>query len=830
LHTLYDRVTEWLLIALILFTPWAFGTTQTWSIWTANILCYGLGGLLVAKWVIRRQTGFRPVRWGEPAITGEESGEPALSPRRFEITTTILAVITALVLTSILASALNARADYNEATRALDYLGDPLGWLPASYDRGATWSIFWQYLGLACAFWAVRDWLLHRSPEDRREQDVPPWAAPHAPVVIPARLRRLLWVLFLNATLLAIVSIVQRAEGTNRLLWIVPSASNKPPEMIFGPWPYRGNAAQYFNLVWPVCLAFWLWSQERAVRSTQRRGGRFDGPQLVLLPCAIFAGVCPMISSSRGGAIVSAIAGVIAVLLILVIGRREVSPVVRWITTGGMVLAGLSALVGGWSIIHERLSRPDMRMPTGIEANAGEFTLLMRARFPEASDGRWVPLGSLCGNARMAWHPNTLHAAFGGSGVLAAQLLGSATTNINRVIATNFLQTHGGRDVLLGFVRKDGLRIYADGTELGVIEGTVGDAPDWNSYVFTRYMFIGTPLISEVGLVNFAMTPEELAAAAAIPLESLVDQLLNVAPFSDTDAAFLTSPILPEGAEASLTSRATDRTVQWLTIRRHGSTGPLGFGRELDGLDPRLRGPLRAALTAWNPNNEPIYLGISLDGGPRGVAEIPSRAEKTVVVPCRASHSGTPQVMEVSWVDADGELIEVAPGEAEILVRDLHLLPGGSVFGRRLTHDFRLLELGDRMSGRNEVYESSLAMARDFPFWGSGPGSFASLFQLYLKPGQDWAAYAHNDWLETRITFGPIGVVLVIVALGTLLVRSWLGRGLRTIRIVIALWWLALAGCLVHARFDFPFQIYSVLFLFMLLCAVLMALTARLRA
>ena len=39
--------------------------------------------------------------------------------------------------------------------------------------------------------------------------------------------------------------------------------------------------------------------------------------------------------------------------------------------------------------------------------------------------------------------------------------------------------------------------------------------------------------------------------------------------------------------------------------------------------------------------------------------------------------------------------------------------------------------------------------------------------------------------------------------------------------------WLAQAGCLVHARFDFPFQIYSILQLFLLECAILFTIARR---
>jgi hypothetical protein len=333
-------------------------------------------------------------------------------------------------------------------------------------------------------------------------------------------------------------------------------------------------------------------------------------------------------------------------------------------------------------------------------------------------------------------------------------------------------------------------------------------------------------MISEIALINFALTPEELEIAAGTPLEGLADGLLRATPFSEAGPAS-TDPILPEGVVATISARSTDPSVQWLNVRRNGTPGRLAFGRDLSGADARLRGPLRASLTAWNPTTEPMYLGIGLDGGPPGIAEIPARAEKTVVVPCRAPHGGPPQMAEVLLLDEDGEILEDAPADAELLVRDLRLQPGGSVFGRRLTHELRLLELSDRMSGRNEIYDTAVQMAKEFPIWGSGAGSFAAVVQLYLKPGQDWAAYAHNDWLETRITLGIVGLALVIVALGALVLHTLWGRGLGAMRIIIALWWVALAGCLVHARFDFPFQIHSVLFLFILLCGLLMALTAR---
>jgi hypothetical protein len=41
---------------------------------------------------------------------------------------------------------------------------------------------------------------------------------------------------------------------------------------------------------------------------------------------------------------------------------------------------------------------------------------------------------------------------------------------------------------------------------------------------------------------------------------------------------------------------------------------------------------------------------------------------------------------------------------------------------------------------------------------------------------------------------------------------------------LVMLAWLGLVECLVHAWFDFPFQIHSILFLFLVICAILFSM------
>src|SRR5689334_4208296 len=55
-----DTATEFFIYAVLLFTPWAFGTTEDWAIETTNTLNLILGGLLIGKWGVRFATGYVP--------------------------------------------------------------------------------------------------------------------------------------------------------------------------------------------------------------------------------------------------------------------------------------------------------------------------------------------------------------------------------------------------------------------------------------------------------------------------------------------------------------------------------------------------------------------------------------------------------------------------------------------------------------------------------------------------------------------------------------------------------------------------------------------------
>src|SRR5207249_1127480 len=165
-----------------------------------------LGALLAVKFVIRRWKGYQPPRWGTEAFATDSAHSP---PGLFSASrlTAVLLLLTIAVLVYCLVSAVNAAATHDLQGLTLDYHSH-LNWLPHSFDRARTWSAFWNYLALACAFWALTDWLPGKSGgEERAARQKPAGSSASAPL-LPGRLRRLLWVLCVNGALVGVEGIV----------------------------------------------------------------------------------------------------------------------------------------------------------------------------------------------------------------------------------------------------------------------------------------------------------------------------------------------------------------------------------------------------------------------------------------------------------------------------------------------------------------------------------------------------------------------------------------------------------------------------------------------
>lgn len=713
LHKLADQATEGLIYGMVVFTPWAFGTTQEWAIWTMNGAAYLLGALLVLKWIVRWKTGYTPARWDAPPAVGRtdhrepDADVPGGQGTRWP--TRGLAVLTLLLLGWVLVSALNARATLDLRTLEIAYRDNYVAWLPHSYHAPATWFAFWKYLGLACAFWALRDWLLGMTRRERHDfQNNPPLtfndtltrpsgALSHpmeegrgegAVPVLPARLKRLLWVLCLNGALLAFEGMLQRFSGTNRLLWLVEPAINKPALAQFGPYAYRSNAAQYLNLIWPVCLGLWwmLRAQRRLDPDRVQRAG--DSPHVVLLPCAALIAAAPVVSTSRGGALITLATLPLAALILVVGQRRHRSKA----TVAIMAVAAAALTLGivlGWPALRERLYAPRKTHRLTGPGALQDFTLRCQLTVPGTPPGRWTLVASLSREPTGWWYePSSFGIFLRADGSLHAIFYGREKGMLARRTVRQFTSNYADQPVDLVVTRHaQGLELYANGVRLEAVAS--GNTP---SLVTNR-----------IGAVHFSLDPE-------------------------------ISPLAAPGARVTLLDRALTPDQLAATAQASSDTTP-------------------SAPDAAVPS--PLF-------------------------------------------DSTGDAL----GSPSLLL--------------------------DQLSGRDKIYVVARQMAEEYPWLGSGPATFGPLFGLYRpSPSAAWVWYVHNDWLETRISFGRAGTVLVLCALALVFVAPLTRRGAPASAVFVALIWLALVGCLVHARLDFPLQIYSILFVFLVLSCLSFSATLR---
>src|SRR5205085_11579153 len=124
------------------------------------------------------------------------------------------------------------------------------------------------------------------------------------------------------------------------------------------------------------------------------------------------------------------------------------------------------------------------------------------------------------------------------------------------------------------------------------------------------------------------------------------------------------------------------------------------------------------------------------------------------------------------------------------------LASGGCLAGAKLQKRFDNLEK-NKWSQRGEIYDNSKKIAEDFRWFGTGPGTFRSVYVLYRgEASQTWAAFVHDDWLETRITFGVVGMSIVLTLL-LLVLGRWFVPGPMPIPPVLgATIAISIVGCL----------------------------------
>lgn len=88
----------------------------------------------------------------------------------------------------------------------------------------------------------------------------------------------------------------------------------------------------------------------------------------------------------------------------------------------------------------------------------------------------------------------------------------------------------------------------------------------------------------------------------------------------------------------------------------------------------------------------------------------------------------------------------------------------------------RFLSQSAGEDGRSEFWAVSIDLFWKYFPWGSGSGSFVEAFQI-MEPNRlldaTYLNRAHNDWVETAVTFGLAGVLAIALAVSAYSACSW---------------------------------------------------------
>jgi uncharacterized membrane protein len=347
-----DRLIEAGTLALLVFTPLAYGTAEPWSEAIAELIILGVGVVwllaMLRQWELRVEL---PPGW-----------LPALLFLG-------LVVMQSLPLPRLLVSLVSPNG-VALTWEAREFAGGAAGVMPLSMDPYATWRMTLKLLVLALFFLVIYNtYLTH------------------------AQVKRAVWVMISMGTLLALFGIAQRMTWNGRFYWMGPQA---PHANAFGPFVNHTHFAGLVVVIVPMAIALVLADRRNHERRQHRRdwreqlrawNSREAGP-VSLIPWLIFLmGGAALVSGSRGGVV-----ALLTVLLIMVSlgsrgswGARRAGRIT--LATGLIVLTGIwiggDILYGTIEQLAEEISQPETSLRLHIWADALHVWL----RFPAFGSG-----------------------------------------------------------------------------------------------------------------------------------------------------------------------------------------------------------------------------------------------------------------------------------------------------------------------------------------------------------------------------------------------------------------------------------------------------------
>jgi O-antigen ligase len=329
-----------LLCALVVTTPWLYGTTEEWSVKLMNYGSYAAGMVFLIAGILRKIA-----RREDYSSTGRE-----------KVPGWIFLILNISVLLFCAIAYWNARASFSVDDRSFTYREEYNPKLPTTYDAALTAETLAVLFACFVVFWSLRSWIAggNRSRTDHDEGGI----------LRNKRFQLFVWLLCINGLALAVQGILQRLSGSSKLLWVRESYWGTAISC-FGPFSYRGNAAEYLNLLWPVAIGFWwILSRERRRRIGSSRLFT-DGPELLLIPTTIAMIAACIISLSRGGAViaVSILIGIAVVFLL----QKNVSMSSRLGFGGFVLLVFLAVWFLGWENLAVRFKASGFDLSGRVE-------------------------------------------------------------------------------------------------------------------------------------------------------------------------------------------------------------------------------------------------------------------------------------------------------------------------------------------------------------------------------------------------------------------------------------------------------------------------------
>lgn len=227
------EASRWLVLAALVFAPWAFGSTRPW---TKDVLAWGMLATIVlfAIGLVMRR------RWPRVPIA--------------------VAILSAAIVLQGWGMAWNAWEKFDESTFTFAMVAQLAPGWPGAVDWAWSSSTMLMITGLLGVLWIVCD--LANRPEWRK---------------------RLALTIALCGAGIVILGLAQHATGANEIFW---GNANRKGGTFFATYRYHGNAGAFINLVLPFVALFAI----SAFRN-QTRGRAFWGLALLLTATGAFVNV-----------------------------------------------------------------------------------------------------------------------------------------------------------------------------------------------------------------------------------------------------------------------------------------------------------------------------------------------------------------------------------------------------------------------------------------------------------------------------------------------------------------------------------------------------------